>query len=151
MTADAVLESDAVALLHALNARFIRALGESDLDWLGARLGDDFACTLRDGRRARKAAFLNEAPVACRSGVCCDEVDVHVLGGVALVHGVMHHTHAGELELTRYTAVWQDAPDLGWVAIAADFTPVCAAASRDFSGARRGPRVAGRFRRPRVR
>ena len=124
VAATATAELDAVATLHDLNAHYIRAFVESDTAWYSEHLSDDFVCTLADGRRIDKAAFLELN--AARPGVAdvtYDEIDVRPLGDVALVHGVTHYTRDGSSASTRYTDVWQ-ARDGRWRAVAAQLTPV---------------------------
>jgi len=129
-TADAAVaearaeEAEAVAALHDLNAHYIRAFVESDVAWYDEHLSAAFTCSLADGRRIRKAEFLER--VAAGPGVTevtYDEVDVRPLGEVALVHGVTHYVRGGSPASTRYTDVWRYQPGR-WLAIAAQLTAV---------------------------
>src|SRR6266545_3434685 len=89
-------EAAAVAMLHDLNADYIRAFVEADTAWYSEHLSDDFVCTLADGRRIDKTEFLRrnaEGPGV--TDVTYDEIDVRTLGDVALVHGVTHYTRDG--------------------------------------------------------
>jgi len=124
-----IAETDAVAALHDLNAHYIRAFVEADVEWYREHLGDDFVCTLVDGHRIGKAEFL--AMAAERPGVrdvTYDEIDVRPFGDVALVHGVTHFDRDGTPGSTRYTDVWQ-LRDGRWLAVAAQLTRVAAARS----------------------
>lgn len=116
---------ETVAELHELNAEYIRAFVESDVAWYVEHLSPDFVCTLGDGRRIDKAAFLRrteEGPGL--SNVSFDEIDVRPFGDVALVHGVTNYTRPdGERSSTRYTDVWL-LRDGRWQAIAAQLTRV---------------------------
>jgi ketosteroid isomerase-like protein len=117
-------EAAAVAMLHDLNADYIRAFVEADTAWYSAHLSDDFDCTLADGRRINKSEFLRgtaEGPGV--TDVTYDEVDVRPLGEVALVHGVTHYTRDGAAASTRYTDTWRSC-DGRWQAVAAQLTPV---------------------------
>jgi ketosteroid isomerase-like protein len=117
-------EAEAVAMLHALNAHYIRAFVESDNAWYTEHLSDDFVCTLADGRRIDKAEFLRrntEGPGA--TDVTYDEIDVRPFGDVALVHGVTHYTRNGAPASTRYTDIWQFREGR-WRAVAAQLTSV---------------------------
>jgi ketosteroid isomerase-like protein len=117
-------ESEAVATLHRLNARSIRAFADSDIAWYGEHLGDDFVCTLADGQRVNRAEFLRRVREGTdATDVGHDEIDVHVLGEVALVHGVTHFVRNGLLVVTRYTTVWQLRQGR-WRAVAAQLTEV---------------------------
>jgi hypothetical protein len=122
--AAATAEAAAVATLHTLNARYIRASVESDTDWYRDNLGDDFVCTLADGRRIDRDEFLQrsaEGPEV--TDVTYDEIDVRPLGHTALVHGVTHYLRDGSPVSTRYTDVWRFR-DGRWQAVAAQLTSV---------------------------
>ncbi len=122
--AAAVEEADAVANLHDLNAQYIRAFVESDTNWYKEHLSDDFVCTLADGRRINKAAFLQRnADGPGVTDVRYDEIDVRPLGNVALVHGVTHYTRDGAPASTRYTDIWS-LSNGRWQAVAAQLTAV---------------------------
>ena len=102
----------------------VRAFVESDVAWYDEHLSAAFTCSLADGRRIRKAEFLER--VAAGPGVTevtYDEVDVRPLGEVALVHGVTHYVRGGSPASTRYTDVWRYQPGR-WLAIAAQLTAV---------------------------
>lgn len=117
-------QADAVALLHDLNAHYIRAFVESDVAWYREHLSDDFVCTLADGRRIDKTEFLRRNPEGPGvRDVRYDEIDVRAMGDLALVHGVTHYTRDGALAATRYTDVWQRR-DGRWQAVAAQLTRV---------------------------
>ncbi len=117
--------ADAVATLHDLNAHYIRAFVESDVAWYGEHLSDDFVCTLADGRRIDKFLRRNaEGPGV--QDVTYDQVDVRVMGDLALVHGVTHYTRDGSLASTRYTDVWQSRGGR-WQAVTAQLTRVAKA------------------------
>jgi ketosteroid isomerase-like protein len=117
-------EVEVVAALHDLNAEYIRAFVESDTAWYDEHLTDDFVCTLGDGRRIDKQEFLRltEAGPGV-TGVSVDQIDVRLLGDVALVHGVTHYTRDGVPASRRYTDVWWRRGDR-WRAVAAQITPV---------------------------
>jgi ketosteroid isomerase-like protein len=122
-------EADAVSALHDLNAHYIRAFVEADVEWYREHLSDDFVCTLADGRRIDKTEFL----VTAAEGpgvrhVTYDEVDVRPLGDVGLVQGVTHFVRDGTPGSTRYTDVWQLRGGR-WLAVAAQLTKVAAARS----------------------
>jgi hypothetical protein len=128
--AAAAAEADAVATLHELNSHYIRAFLESDTAWYDENLGDDFVCTLANGRRIDRDEFLRrnaEGPGV--TNVSYDQIDVRPLGDAALVHGVTHYVRDGAPASTRYTDVWQRR-DGRWRAVAAQLTsvavPVCA-------------------------
>ena len=117
-------EDEAVAELHDLNAAYIRAFVESDTAWYRKHLGDDFVCTLADGRRINKAEFLRRTEKGPGvKDVTYDEIDVRPLGDAALVHGVTSYTRDRAPASTRYTDVWQ-LREGRWLAVAAQLTSV---------------------------
>lgn len=117
-------EAEAVAILHRLNADYIRAFVEADVAWYHENLSDGFTCSLADGRRIGKDEFLRRAAAGPGvTDVTFDEIDVRPLGDVALVHGVTHYVRDGMPASTRYTDVWQFS-DGRWLAVAAQLTAV---------------------------
>ena len=122
-------EADAVASLHRLNGESVCAFARSDGSWCDEHLSDDFVCTLADGRRVDKARFL-ELSAANRTleHVTCDDVDVRLLGRLALVHGVAHSGFGDSQASTRFTHVWLVRDDR-WQLVAAQLTRVSPNAS----------------------
>jgi hypothetical protein len=117
-------ELTAVAELHRLNDEYMRALVESDAAWFEAHASDDFMCIFADGRyvdKTRLLAVTTSGPAVTE--VSYDEVDVCLLGDVALVRGVAHWLRNGERESTRYTTLWR-LREGRWQAVAAQLTPV---------------------------
>src|SRR5262249_28003138 len=115
---------EVVALLHRLNAEYIRAFVQADVAWYIENLTPEFTCSLSDGTRIGKEGFLRR--IASGPGVTdvrYDEVDVQPLGDVALVHGVTHAVSSGERAATRYPGAGPR--ELGrWRAVAAHLTPL---------------------------
>jgi ketosteroid isomerase-like protein len=115
---------EVVETLHRLNADYLRAVVESDTDWFAEHLSDDFVCTLADGRRIDKAEFLRRtAEGSGASNLTYDDIDVRLLGNVALVHGVTHSVRDGSPTSLRYTDVWR-LNEGRWEAVAAQLTRV---------------------------
>jgi len=117
-------ETEAVCELHRLNDGYIKAFTKGDVEWFDEHLGDDFTCSLANGRRIGKADFLDR--IAAGPGVAkvtYDEIDVLPLGDVALVHGVTHYRQNGQPASTRYTDVWALRGGR-WLAVAAHLTAV---------------------------
>lgn len=124
LAAAAAREAETVAVLHDLNAQYIRAFVDADATWYGEHLSDDFVCTLADGRRIGRTEFLRrveEGPGVTE--VTYDEVDVRPLGRAALVLGVTHYRREGVPGSTRYTDVWELRGGR-WRAVAAQLTAV---------------------------
>ena len=129
LVAAAIGEAEMVATLYDLNANYIRAFAESDVDWYGEHLSDDFVCTLADGRRIDKAAFLKrnaEGPGV--TDIDHELVDIKLIGDVALVHGTTLYTRDGAPAATSYTDVWWRSAGR-WQAVAAQLTAVAKPAS----------------------
>jgi ketosteroid isomerase-like protein len=120
----AAAEPDAAATLRDLNAEYIRAFVESDTAWYREHLRKDFLCTLSDGRQIDKTEFLSlNAGSPGVTDVAFDEIDIRVLGDVALVHAVTHYRRDDVPGSRRYTDVWVLEDD-HWLAVAAQVTPV---------------------------
>jgi hypothetical protein len=134
-----------IAALHLLNSEFVRACGESDLVWYGEHLGADFVCTLADGERVSRDEFLRRTELEPRAErIGCDDVDVRLLGDVALVHGVMYRLSTGAVALTRYTTVWQSRR-ARWHVVAAQFTKLAPTRNPDVARPSRVRRLAARL------
>jgi hypothetical protein len=117
-------EAGVVAVLHRLNAAYLRAFVEADTAWYEEHLSDDFVCILPDGHRIDKAEFLRRNTKKVRvSDVTFDEIDVRPLGTVALVQGVITRRLRGACTSTRYTDVWR-LRESRWEAVAAQLTQV---------------------------
>jgi len=122
--ADETREADAIATLLELNSHYIRAFVESDVAWYADHLIDDFICTLADGRRIDKTAFLKRnAQGPGVTDVGFEVVDVVMLGEAARVHGTTRYTRDGTPASTSYTDVWQR-HGRRWLAVAAQLTAV---------------------------
>ena len=129
LVAAAIGEAETVAILYDLNANYIRAFAESDVVWYREHLADDFVCTLADGRRIDKAAFLKrnaEGPGV--TDIDHELVDIKLMGDVALVHGTTLYTRDGAPAATSYTDVWWRSVGR-WQAVAAQLTAVAKPAS----------------------
>jgi ketosteroid isomerase-like protein len=118
-----IREAAAVATLHDLNAQRVRALAERDVGWLEKNMTGEFICTGADGRRIGKDEFMQRTAGERVVDVACDDVDVHPLGDVALVQGVLHCTRDGVRRSTRYTDVWLLSAG-HWQIVAEHFTNV---------------------------
>jgi hypothetical protein len=134
-----------MAALHLLNGEFVRACGESDAAWYDEHVGGDFVCTLADGERVNREEFVRRIALEPRAErIGCDDVDVRLLGDVALVHGVMYRLSTGAVALTRYTTVWQSR-GARWQAVAAQFTKLAPTRNPDLARPSRVRRLAARL------
>jgi ketosteroid isomerase-like protein len=121
---DELAEAETLGTLLALNADYIRAFAESDVDWYDEHLTPSFVCTLANGRRIGKTEFLERTTGGPNAyDVTFDVVDVNILGDVALVHGTTHYVRDGAARSTSYTDVWTR-DGRRWFAVAAQLTAV---------------------------
>jgi ketosteroid isomerase-like protein len=114
--------SDLDALL-ALNADYIRSVQTSDVKRFDAILADDFVCTNPDASFVDRAGFLRQtaAPVTI-SGLAAHDVNVRILGDVAIIHARTSYTRAdGTPGGGRYTDIWARRNGR-WLAVAAHVT-----------------------------
>lgn len=109
--------------LLALNLDYIRSVQTGDVARFRAILADDFRASLPDGTLLDKAAFLAQTakPVTI-TGLACHDVELRILGDVAIVHARTTYTNAdGRPGAGRYTDVWARRGDT-WLAVAAHVT-----------------------------
>ena len=110
-------------LLLELNLGFIRAVRNSDVEWFGRNLSQDFLNSNADGTLVDRAQFLRQTalPVTI-SGLVATNVQIRLMGDVAIIHGGTRHlTSAGGLRHGRYTDVWARR-DGTWLAVSAHVT-----------------------------
>ncbi len=109
--------------LGALNDDYIQSVQRGDVARFDQILADDFRCSTPDGSLLDKAAFLQQTakPVTI-SNLQAHDVEIRVLGDVAIVHGRTTFTTAdGRAASGRYTDVWARR-DGRWLAVAAHVT-----------------------------
>lgn len=114
------LASDDHAQLLALNAEYIRCVGESDAAAFDRFLAGDFVCTYADGTVVERAEFLRRAalPAGIR-GIEAHGVDVRIFGAFAAVLGRTSFRKAdGTLGRGCYTDVYAKREGR-WLAVAA--------------------------------
>ena len=121
-TSHASPAADLNALL-ALNDDYIRSVQTSDVARFEQILADDFLVTLPDGRLLDRGEFLayTAKPAPIRN-LDAHDVNVRLLGDVAIVHGRTRYTlpDGGSGE-GRYTDVWARRNGR-WLAVAAHVT-----------------------------
>lgn len=111
--------------LLALNLDYVRAVQAGDVARFREILADDFRASMPDGTLLDKAAFLAQTarPVTI-SGLTCHDVELRILGDVAIVHARTTYTTAdGRPATGRYTDVWARRQG-AWLAVAAHVTRV---------------------------
>jgi ketosteroid isomerase-like protein len=109
--------------LLALNLDYVRSVQAGDVARFRQILADDFRGSMPDGTLLDKAAFLAQTarPVTI-SGLACHDVELRILGEVAIVHARTTYTTAdGRAAGGRYTDVWAKRNG-EWLAVAAHVT-----------------------------
>jgi ketosteroid isomerase-like protein len=112
-------ETDHDALTR-LNADYIASVQNGDVRRFEEILAADFVCTNPDCSYLDRAAFLLQTarPVTI-SGLTAHEVDIRIIGDVAVIHGrTSYRTADGRLGHGRYTDIWARR-DGQWLAVAA--------------------------------
>ena len=111
------------AQLLALNLDYVNAVQAGDVARFRQILADDFRGSMPDGLIVDKAAFLAQTakPVTIK-GLACHDVELRILGDVAIVHARTTYTTAdGRAAAGRYTDVWAKRNG-AWIAVAAHVT-----------------------------
>lgn len=119
---DVPTNSDA-DVLSALNRDYIRSVQHGDVRWFDEILAEDFLCSNPDGSLVDKHQFLAQTarPVTI-SGLVAEDVQLRILGDVAIVHARTRYTMAdGDERNGRYTDVWARR-DGRWLAVSAHVT-----------------------------
>lgn len=114
--------SDVEALL-ALNRDYVDSVQRGDVQRFDEILAGDFVCSNPDGSVVERAGFLEQTarPVTI-SDLAAHDVDVRLLGDVAVIHARTTYTLAdGSPGAGRYTDVWARR-DGRWLAVAAHVT-----------------------------
>jgi ketosteroid isomerase-like protein len=115
-------KSDLDTLLE-LNRDYIRSVQTSDVDRFEEILAEDFLCTNPDGSLIDRKRFLRQTATPVKiSGLEAHDVDVRILGEVAIIHA--RTTYAGpdgRPGSGRYTDVWARRHG-HWLAVAAHVT-----------------------------
>ena len=109
--------------LLALNHDYVESVQQGDVRRFDEILADDFVCSNPDGSLVDRAGFLEQTarPVTI-SGLAAHDVDVRLLGDVAIVHGRTTYRLADGLAgAGRYTDVWARRNGR-WLAVAAHVT-----------------------------
>jgi ketosteroid isomerase-like protein len=122
MEADIATRSD-LDVLTALNRDYIHSVQHGDVRRFNEILADDFLCSSPDGSLIDKKEFLAQiARPATISGLEAEDVQVRILGNVAIIHARTSYTTAdGERRNGRYTDVWARR-DGRWLAVSAHVT-----------------------------
>jgi ketosteroid isomerase-like protein len=109
--------------LTALNRDYIHSVQHGDVQRFEEILAEDFLCSNPDGSLVDKNQFLAQTarPVTI-NGLSADEVQVRILGDVAIIRARTSYTTAdGERRNGRYTDVWA-CREGKWLAVSAHVT-----------------------------
>jgi ketosteroid isomerase-like protein len=114
-----------LATLHDLNEAYIRSVQTSDVQRFEQLLAADFLCSLPDGTLIDRKHFLEHtAAPANISNLAAHEVNVRIMGDVAIVHARTTYTmHDGRAGSGRYTDVWARRGGR-WLAVSAHVTRI---------------------------
>src|SRR6202008_1705120 len=110
-------------VLTALNRDYIHSVQHGDVRRFDEILAEDFLCSNPDGSLVDKNQFLAQTalPVTI-SGLSVEDVQVRILGDVAIIHArTSYITADGEQRNGRYTDVWARR-DGRWLALSAHVT-----------------------------
>ncbi len=122
MKTDTTTRSDLDALT-ALNRDYIHSVQHGDVRRFDEILAEDFLCSNPDGSLVDKRRFLAQTarPVTI-TGLAIDDVQVRILGDVAIIHArTSYATADGERRNGRYTDVWARREGK-WLAVSAHVT-----------------------------
>jgi ketosteroid isomerase-like protein len=109
--------------LLELNHDYIRSVQTADVRRFDEMLADDFLCSNPDGSLVDRAGFLKQTALPVKiSGLAAHDVNVRLLGDVAIIHARTTYTGPdGRPGSGRYTDVWARRQGR-WLAVSAHVT-----------------------------
>ena len=109
--------------LLELNRDYIHSVQGSDVQRFSEILADDFLCSNPDGSLVDRDQFLKQTAVPVTiSGLEARDVNVRIMGDVAIIHARTTYTRAdGQPGAGRYTDVWARRNGR-WLAVSAHVT-----------------------------
>lgn len=113
------------AKLHRLNAEYVDAFLNSDVDWYDRHLASDFRCISSNGTMFDRAQFLADSaqPVALNS-FAVEDVTIQFEGDTAIVQArTVYEAADGKRGQSQYTDVWVGR-DGRWQALLAHITAI---------------------------
>jgi ketosteroid isomerase-like protein len=116
-------EAQDLNVLIALNRDYVDSVQRGDVRRFDEILADDFLCSNPDGSLVDRDGFLEQTalPVTI-ADLAAYDVDVRLLGDVAVIHGrTTYSLPDGREGSGRYTDVWARR-DGRWLAVAAHVT-----------------------------
>ena len=123
MANTAVTHASDVDTLQELNQNYIRSVRDSDVRWFDENLSEDFVNSNPDCSLVDRAGFLAQiAKPSVAKNVQCEDVQIRMLGEVAIIHARTTYTKAdGQPGAGRYTDVWAKRKGR-WLCVAANVT-----------------------------
>lgn len=109
--------------LEQLNRDYIASVQHGDVRRFQELLAEDFLCSNPDGTLVDRPRFLEQTacPVTI-SGLVAEDVNIRLLGDVAIIHArTRYRTADGDERQGRYTDVWARRGGR-WLAVAAHVT-----------------------------
>jgi ketosteroid isomerase-like protein len=122
MSTTSASRTDLESLLE-LNHDYIRSVQTSDVRRFDEILADDFLCSNPDGSLVDREEFLKQTALPVKiSGLAAHDVNVRLLGDVAIIHARTIYTGPdGRPGSGRYTDVWARREGR-WLAVSAHVT-----------------------------
>lgn len=117
---------DDVAILRALNDRYVDSFRKADVGWYEANLAASYLVTFGDGSFHDRAAALADFGIPYfENGIAAfpvDEVKIRMFGDMAIIHAENDYVlKDGRKGVNRYTDVWRKV-DGSWKCISAHIT-----------------------------
>lgn len=96
------------AVLHELNANYVRSVATSDVHWFDEHLSADFLNTNPDCTIVDRAGFLERiSKPAGVTGLRPEDVNIRQMGDFAIIHARTVYTKPdGSPGSGRYTDIW---------------------------------------------
>jgi ketosteroid isomerase-like protein len=115
------------AVLHELNANYVKAFRESNVAWYDAHLAPDYVVISSDGSLSDRAKALAdfERPTFATymKSFPVDKVHIRRFGDIALIHAEnAYEMKDGRTGVSRYTDIWRKQENGKWLCIAAHIT-----------------------------
>lgn len=118
---------DDEAVLRELNAHYVRAFRDADVNWYNAHLSADYIVIGGDGSikdRAQALADFAKPTFAIQmKSFPVDQVQIRRFGDLALIHAQnAYELKDGRRGVSRYTDIWHRQADGRWLCVAAHIT-----------------------------
>lgn len=119
-------EGDDLAVLRALNDRYVDSFRKADVDWYAAHLAPGYLVTFGDGSFHDRAAALADFSIPYFekniASFPVDDVKIRVFGELAIIHAENdYRLKDGRKGINRYTDIWRKI-DGRWMCVSAHIT-----------------------------